>query len=63
MAVELVQKDYNTGDHDDFMPSLQRRHYNYLEGMKNCIFELYLKIRLLQRSFNSNNTRSEAITS
>ena len=65
VAVELIQKDYNTGDYDDFMPSLQRRHYkNYLEGMKNCLLELYPEIGVYKGAWTSGTIkRSEAITS
>lgn len=65
VAVELIQKDYNTGDYDDFMPSLQRRHYkNYLEGMKSCLLELYPEIGVYEGAWTSGTIkRSEAIIS
>ena len=54
-----------TGDYDDFMPSLQRRHYkNYLEGMKNCLLELYPEIGVYKGAWTSGTIkRSEVITS
>lgn len=65
VAVELIQKDYNTGDYDNFMPSLQRRHYkNYLEGMKTCLLELYPEIGVYKGAWTSGTIkRSEVITS
>lgn len=64
MAVELIQKDYNTGDYGDFLPSLQRRHFkNYLEGMKNCLFELYPEIGIYKGAWTSGTIkRPNAIT-
>jgi len=56
VAVELIQKE----TYDDRWPALQRRHYKtFLNGMRDCLFELFPELGVYGGAWTSGIIRRE----